>query len=361
MRIFIDESGFTGEDLFNAQQPMFTVASTNLSDDETGELWKQLFPKSKAREIKHSALVRDSRGQALAVELIRHLATMPTRSTVYVAHKRFCLLSKIVDLWVEPAMHGGGVDLYEGGGNIALANLLYFTLKTLNRRRFDVHLSEFQQMIRERTLEAYADFWSTIYMARKRSKKDIARVLDFFLVSEDQLGFPHLLHLPSKCLDICFAVALGIITHWRELTNEPLSVVHDGSSNMAKEKWLWDAIVSPDVPEQLVGFDVRTTKFPLGVTETVFADSTIHRQLQICDVLSGATATWAASLARLGRPDRTSYCKELESAGIKSLLAGSIWPVPEVKRLKTHPDQEKMVDPLRFFAEIASSAKKNKQ
>jgi hypothetical protein len=360
MRIFIDESGFTGEDLFNAQQPMFTVASTNLSDDEIGELWKQLFPKSKAKEIKHSSLVRDSRGQKLAVELVRYLAAMPARSTVYVAHKRFCLLSKIVDFWVEPAMHAGGVDLYEGGGNIALSNMLYFTLKTLNRKRFDVHLSEFQQMMRERTLEAYADFWSRIFTARKHSKKEIATVLDFFLVSERALGFPHLLRLPVRCLDICFAVALGIVTHWRELTNEPLSVVHDGSSNMAKEKWLWDAIVSPDVPEQLVGFDERTTKFPLGVTETVFADSTIHRQLQICDVLSGATATWAASLARLGRADRTQYCKDLEAAGIKNLLCGGIWPVPEVKRLKSHPDQANMADPLSFFAEITSSAKKSK-
>jgi hypothetical protein len=359
MRIFIDESGFTGEDLFNEHQPIFTVASTNLSDGETEELWKQLFSRSKATEIKHSALARDSRGQVLAVELIRHLATIPNRCTVFVAHKRFCLLSKLVDLWVEPAMHEGGVDLYEGGGNIALSNLLYFTLRTLNRKRFDVHLNEFQRMMRERTRNSYADFWSRIYAARKQSKKRIAKVIDFFIMSEVELGFPHLVHLPSKCLDICLAVALGIIEHWRELNNEPLSVVHDGSSNMAKEKWLWDAIVSPDVPEQLVGFDEkRTTRFPLGVTETVFADSTIHRQLQICDVLAGAAATWAASLAQLGRTDRIQYCKELEAAGIKNLLCGSIWPVPEVKRLKSHPDQANMADPLSFFAEIVSSAKK---
>jgi hypothetical protein len=50
----------------------------------------------------------------------------------------------------------------------------------------------------------------------------------------------------------------------------------------------------------------------------------------------------------------------LEAAGIKSLLCGSIWPVPAVERLKSHPDQANMADPLSFFAEIVSSAKQQR-
>lgn len=158
-------------------------------------------------------------------------------------------------------------------------------------------------------------------------------------------------------MDIAFAVALGIVEHWRSLTVESLSVVHDASSNMAKEKWLWDAIVANDVPSQLVGFDERTVKFPLGVLQTAFEDSIQFRQLQLCDVLAGAVATWASSLTPLGQKNKSQYCQDLEAAGIRKTLCGALWPVPEIKKLRSQPGGERPADPFGFFADIIASAR----
>jgi hypothetical protein len=196
-----------------------------------------------------------------------------------------------------------------------------------------------------------------VHSTRKRTKEPVAKVLDFFLMAERDLGLPHLFELPTKCLDVALTVALGIIEHWRESSTEQFSVVHDGSSNLAKEKWMWDALVSPDVPQQLVGFDERITRFPLGVAKTTFADSTVHRQLQISDVLAGASATWAASLIYHAPKKRLQYCKDLEAAGIRKLLCGAIWPLPDVKRMKSHPEPNKLANPLDFFGDVITSAR----
>lgn len=183
MRVFLDESGFTGQDLFNREQPIFTVASTNLSDAETSQLWQQLFSKTQAPEIKHSTLAKAPGGQRLVVELVSWAVGRPTRFTAYVAHKRFCLLAKLIDLWAEPAMHGDGVDLYESGGNIAFSNMAYFCLEGFESREFlDRHLKNFQRMMRERTPDAYENFWVTLARDLENRRNRLVKSWTSFLL-----------------------------------------------------------------------------------------------------------------------------------------------------------------------------------
>ena len=43
MKLFLDESGYTGEDLINVDQPWFVLASTILGDDEAKALSQDIF------------------------------------------------------------------------------------------------------------------------------------------------------------------------------------------------------------------------------------------------------------------------------------------------------------------------------
>lgn len=64
---------------------------------------------------------------------------------------------------------------------------------------------------------------------------------------------------------------------WRKDIKSDLSItlIHDASSSMAREKQIWDAIVSPTITPQIIGYDVRTMQLPIGVTETRAEDSKI--------------------------------------------------------------------------------------
>lgn len=56
MLIYMDESGFTGEDLLHLEQPVFVHVSTCLSDEECAALAKDHFSGVQGDELKHKRL-----------------------------------------------------------------------------------------------------------------------------------------------------------------------------------------------------------------------------------------------------------------------------------------------------------------
>jgi hypothetical protein len=181
----------------------------------------------------------------------------------------------------------------------------------------------------------------------RRCRKETREILEYFDVSERILGPRHLLSLPDKTLDVSVTTAVETIVHWRNTTDEDLEVVHDNSSVMAREKWIWDAVVAKDVPQAAFRHGDKVVKYPLNVTKTVLADSTQFVQLQFCDILAGATSAWAKSLMA-GRACNQEYARDLEETGIKEFLIGGIWPTPDVSRIVT----EGPTDHVQFIGQI---------
>ncbi len=74
----------------------------------------------KAKELKHSNLARNARHQQRVVGLLREIAQKHSNTVKFgIVDKRFALLTKIVDLIIEPLAHEDGIDFYERGLNIA--------------------------------------------------------------------------------------------------------------------------------------------------------------------------------------------------------------------------------------------------
>jgi hypothetical protein len=161
INIFIDESGYTGEDLLNIDQPIFVLASTILDNNLCNEIFSEIFPNFKGKELKHSKLRSRLIGQNRIITLIRTLKNYNSLNTLFIVHKEFTLITKLVDLWVEPAMYKDGYDLYDRGGNISLSNLTYNVLRSLLPKNvFSDILTRFQAMMRYRTYKSYKYFWN---------------------------------------------------------------------------------------------------------------------------------------------------------------------------------------------------------
>ena len=82
---------------------------------------------------------------------------------------------------------------------------------------------------------------------------------------------------------------------WRKEIKGQINLIHDASSNMSKQQFIWDALMSPDLPPAVVGYDRRTTTFPIAVSKTSFEKSENWTGLQLADVIAGAfarSATW---------------------------------------------------------------------
>lgn len=342
LEISIDESGYTGEHLLDPAQPIFVLSSINLDDAVTAELLVKHFNGVQAKELKHSQLAKRFKGQRRILDFIRNLASMNTAggipiATTFAAHKKFQLLTLLVDLWVEPAMHKDGLDLYERGGNLGFSNMA-FCVMGLAPQFLDDLLLRFELMMRERTPETYEKFWDFVYRAfydpslispDPQVQEMIRSTIVCFLGGERALGPPHLLRLPDHSLDVAFSTVALTANHWDGLAGQPLRFTLDESKYFAEAKWVWDALTRSDLPPATFhGSGDTVIHFPLNVESTGTANSKMVRQLQFADIIAGATAAFCAG--QIDEAVRSDYTKELADAGILKLAIGAIWPSTDV-------------------------------
>ena len=96
----------------------------------------------------------------------------------------------------------------------------------------------------------------------------------------------------------------------RVTTNEELVLIHDASSNMAKQKFIWDTLVDPTMPPAVIGYDRRRMAYPVAVSRTLLEDSANWAGLQLADVIAGAVARSAGWLMA-GKDHRDDYAQQL--------------------------------------------------
>ena len=326
---YVDETGFTGEDLLAPNQPLFAQSTNNFTSDEAQAIIGATFGGVNAKELKHSRLVRNPRHRDRIIELVRIVASDPTRAGTWISHKEFALVTLIVDWWMEPLANSYGLNLYKDGANIGMANMLFVCLEGFWSKTFRRNLLlHFQRMFRSRTQERFAECKRLVLKEKNKVDSDRAEILRYFWLSFPMLGLPHIRDLPKRVLDLALPGLMFIGHKWRERDEGPWEVVHDQSSNMAKQRWLWDALTSPDVPAAQFHNPGGVAIFPMNVSATRFGDSTEEKQLQICDILAGATSAYLRSLGVQSEKGR--YSDRLSEAGIEKLIMGGLWPSTEV-------------------------------
>jgi hypothetical protein len=328
MKLFLDESGYTGADLMNVDQPWFVLASTVIEDAEANALLREFFKGVKAHELKHKKLRKTKSGQKRLVEFIKALKSRSDKVATSIVHKKYALVSALVEWWVEPSMHAHGLNMYERGANLGVTNLFYITMVYLEGHQF-LHrdLVNFQAMMRERTAESYRTFWTILNLHFDSAKGVTQNLLALPLYAEKHLGFSHLTGLPEKIMDLALPTAFQTVAHWRKKSRALLEVFHDESSGMAREKWLWDQLGNPSVDARTFSHNGGEISFPLGITNTSFPRSNVHPQLQIADLIAGSTAEWCKSKAT---DNKSEYAQALEDANIANFVSGGIYPSKHV-------------------------------
>lgn len=323
VELFLDESGYTGPDLINWDQPVFTLASTSIEETEARSLLNACFG-ARQGEIKFANLVKSERGKRQIVELIHALDLGRGNCAFYSFHKQFLLCAFLIDFWFEPMMHEDGLNLYERGANIALNNVSYITLGTclgLDGRR--ELLRQFQVMTRDRTPFAFDSFWDSLENVIRENDL-IRQALHALPLARYRLGYEHLLRLPDGLLDLGDYGLLETIQHWREKRPDAdFALIHDQSKFLRKQREFWESVLDPTNPAALVGQDRRKIKFPLPVKELRLEDSKHFPQLQIADLIASAARAHGSGLvARTQDP----FLDALRDAGLLKALAGGVWP-----------------------------------
>lgn len=320
---YVDETGFTGEDLLSADQPIFVQATNDFSAAETKKITDTIFAGVKADELKHKKLSRKPAGRDCILGLIRFAASDPKRVATWVAHKEYAAVTMVVEWWIEPLAYKSGLNLYKDGANHAMANMLFMCLQGFWDDKFRRKLLlAFQRMVRTRTKDRFIEFEDLVTKTKETVKFDEARpeIIRYLWPSFTLLGLEHVVGLPPHVLDLALPGLVRLGHSWRGKHPGPWEVVHDRSTNMAKQKWLWDKLSAADLEAAQFDGPGGPAIFPMNVITTRFADSITEKQIQLCDLIAGATSAF------LRLPENDEYRKKLADAGIEKLIVDSIWP-----------------------------------
>ncbi len=357
MIIFLDETGYTGEDLANKDQPVFVLASHNFSEEESQELKNRFFSRVRADELKHSSLAKRPAQGEMVVDFLQYVADYQDRVKLFVAYKPFALVAKLVDSIIEPVFYNAGIDLYNQGHNLALTNLYFYCIPAFSDEYYFYELlSCFQNLYRFRTHEAYDTFFEFVFT--DTPSKELNEMLAWLRLGHDILGYKKLIEvIPNNYLDIAFTMSLKLMSNWRLETDDPIHLKYDESSNMAKRKMIWDALVDPDLDPVVVGYDRRTLKMPIAINETVFDSSRNWAGLQIADVLAGATARFAHWYSIDERDPADDYGNKL-SLMTDWTFSGTIFPEEKFTPEELGTIGENFADPVAYLGKIARRAAK---
>lgn len=297
--VAFDESGNSGGNLLDTEQPVFVLASVCLPEDVTRSILG-----SSDRESKFASLKRSARGRQTVIDILNSPALTSEKYVISGFHKRFMALTKMVDLLVEPLAHRDGVDLYERGANIGLANMWYYCLPVfLGTVVFDMLIERFVNMVRfpsARTVQKFYQLLETAYRKHRRESyaSDIGMLLATRVIAEAKVS-----EWAADDLDPAIPAFVEHGSVWTGRLDGPFAIVHDVSKPIANEQIVLEAMMSETEPRQQIGYDRRKMHFPIAARVIEFRDSTKCVQIQLADVLASSSAYCLKAAVRQERDE----------------------------------------------------------
>ena len=355
--IAFDESGNTGADLLNPQQPVFSLASVAISRVEADELLDTIrTPQTK--ELKYSRLKRNSAGRGRILSLLSSSKLTKKNARMTFFHKRFMVVTKVVDILVETLAHEDGIDLYKDGANIALSHLHFYCMPAFcGEGRTKTFLRRFVDMIRRRTPETIQQFYRAARALYEHSSdREYAESLAPILLSERMIPFI-LANNDKNSLDPAIPAFVQHCAFWGEHFGTEFDLVHDDSKPIFQEKKMLEDLMSRGEEEQMIGYDRRKFIFPLRAKGIHFGRSEHDPRLQVADLLASAGAHWMSGfVSPSGDQD---FLLQMKSSDIARFALDAVWPTPDISPKELGTQYEGGVNAAEAMAEFLAKHRRD--
>jgi len=353
-QIFIDESGYTGEDLLNEDQPFFVLASLDLEEAKCKQYKKIFFHEVKAHELKYSSLKKLKKQQEMVLDFLVEFLKFEDNYRISIAHKKYVLVQKLVDFLIEPYMFELGEDLYKNGQNIALSNMLYYCLPKFGGKSFFNNLlTKFQKFMREKSIQNYKELFFQINLVY--GDKLLDELLDYVRPADKIIGHKIINLIPPNSLDLSFTFGLNMMAQWRDKIDDEIVLIHDQTSNMTNQVKEWEAVMSSDIDPQILGWDRRILKLPINIKKTRFSSSKDWAGLQLADILAGATFE-ASCLMMSDICSGNTYGKNLVDILGRVQLSATLFPSQKITPVDLQTIGPKFGDINEKIGEIVYNA-----
>lgn len=327
--IYLDESGNTGHNIVDENQPIFTLSGCKYSNSEAEKLLVLTGSKSPL-EAHFKNLKRRKSGQDGIVRLMSHQLINKDRVKVELFHKNFMVTTKIVDLLIEHMLHLNGYDLYVNGANIGLSNMWFYCMPTFcGQDRVKAMYKSFVNMIKKQSEESIDSFYQSVEALKENSihenfKEDLNLILHTRNYVHDALN-----GIDKTSLDPSIPALFSQCVSWGEVHQKGFHIIHDDSHSIEKQKVMFSQFMDWTQSSIELGYDRRKFKLPLRGKSLKFSSSESHPQLQVADIVASSMAYWADGVARDEKDDYLFL--ELNKLNLDKLTTNNkIWPTQDV-------------------------------
>jgi hypothetical protein len=317
--VAFDESGHSGENLFDHQQPVYALAGVCLEEQAAGDFVSELLKERQATELKFASLRKGSSGRGIVLDALGsdHLVQANRRLTV--SEKGWFLAGKVIDLLIEP-MTVGNFVFYESGMHQLLADWLFFRAgEEVGCEHWQEFLKVFVSAARsqdedERT--ALAELAERLQEIQSLEGTTTARILAPIPASVDYLAEQLSGPGAKDQLEPALTSLVGSIQDWSERLGEPFRVVHDDSKVI--EAWVEEILrwSDPSIEPVSIESDAATFQLPFLATTIEFAASETTPAIQLADIVAGAAAWWLKDLVSSDGED--TFAAEIKATGLRA-------------------------------------------
>jgi hypothetical protein len=321
--IAFDEAGYTGQDLANKDQPVYTLCSVNLSNEESLLLLKLIS--TQADEVKFQKLKKYPRFRKELELLLNHELINDRTVCIATAHKEYLIIAHTVDKLIEPLAYKDGIDIYKSGFNRYLTNMYYYCIPVFcNLNVIDDYFQAFINMFRKKEKDDIEYFYGVALQLiescrSEQLKSTLSLILESYNIIDDIL-----FGTDKYFLDVTATSFTLLCDYWGKTLDESFYVIADDSKPIKHYEWIFNKIKSKEISERNIGYNERTLQVPLKIENLKFENSKKYHQIQIADIIAGSISYYGKSLTRHGKNDILS--KMIEKSNISNLLLYPIWP-----------------------------------
>ncbi len=348
-KIYFDEAGNTGANLLDHEQPFFVLASNNFSNEEIEKL-VNLF-QIQSNELHFVTLRKYPKYQKQLINFLNDDLINSAKVKYSLIDKRYISIANMVDLLIEPVLYDAEIDIYKNGLNIAYSNMLYIGGQSIwNGIQFELMLSNFVKMMRNKTEESTEDFYSLLSHLYKSSTQDWKKLLEPIMESKNQIeSIFESAHKYS--IDPCFPALVVLCDLWYKELGKDFDILHDNS----KQIQFWEEMIQfisdkSKMDEMEVGFDYRTMTFPLKINSLQLIDSKNYKGIQISDIIA-SSITYALKERKKGNNDK--FVTELLNCKLFDMFHHAIIPSTNVTPEQLNIVEGKGINTLDYLVAMA--------
>lgn len=349
MQVYCDESGNTGVDLLNVEQPLFALASTALDEALCRSMVAPLLRQNQA-EAKYSKLKGTAAGQRALLQFFSSRQLAPETTKFMLADKRYYVITHLVDKLIEPPLHEAGHDLYAGDAHVGLVNVWYHAGSYIfPHGHWDKVLRAFVAALRLRNTATYAAFDRALVAASVVSRPEDRDFVTGLMLSRGRLAEFLEPFDQIETFDPAVDLFIDMINKWMVVYEGMLDVTHDRSKPLKRSEAFLRMMMKP-LPSRKIGYGARQAELPLRVATFDFGDSVTHPQLQVADLVAGAAVD--CLLAWSGKRPSSDYHEAMKATRLNDLFLGGMLPSIDIKRRNDPtPGQTSLVDGSAQFLE----------